>query len=118
MNKTNIMLENDLTFDGNVNFAPHNTAELGKQQNAKKSIKSMDETRGIRHNDNRGVFSIQEAANYLGVGRNTIYKLIYSNQLISFKIGNRRLISKKEVYEFLNCAQSHAKELANKGEFI
>lgn len=114
----NTMLKSDLDFDANVNLAPQNTAQLGAQQNVKKSIKSLGVMRKARHTNNRGVFSIKEVADYLGVGRNTIYKLIYSNQLISFRIGNRRLISKQEVYDFLIRAQDNAKELASKGDFV
>lgn len=113
----NTMLESDLVFDANVNFVPQNTAQSGAQQNTKKSIKSLGVIGKARHTNNRGVFSIKEAADYLGIGRNTIYNLIYSNQLVSFKIGNRRLISKQEVYNFLIRAQNNAKELASKGEF-
>lgn len=73
-----------------------------------------------RHNtdrgNNRGAFSVKEAAEYLGVGKNTLYSLMYSNEIISVKIRGRRLITRIEMDNFLNRIQSEATEMARKGE--
>lgn len=43
-----------------------------------------------------------EAARMLGLGRTKLYELIAANQLISIKIGARRLIRVSAIEEFLD----------------
>lgn len=45
--------------------------------------------------------SITEAAKRLGVGRTTIYELIGSRELRTFKIGQRTLIPESEMQRFV-----------------
>lgn len=103
-----------------VKSMPPNTSELGQDFFATSSKKSLDVMDKARHNtdrgNNRGAFSVKEAAEYLGVGKNTLYSLMYSNEIISVKIRGRRLITRIEMDNFLNRIQSEATEMARKGE--
>jgi len=45
--------------------------------------------------------SIIEAAKRLGVGRTTVYELIGSGEIRTFKVGNRTLIPEKELQRFV-----------------
>jgi excisionase family DNA binding protein len=49
----------------------------------------------------REALSIVEAASICGLGRSTVYKLIGSGQLQSFRIGGRRLIRRADLMSFL-----------------
>lgn len=51
--------------------------------------------------DQREALSIVEAASICGLGRSTVYKLIGSGQLQSFRIGGRRLIRRADLMSFL-----------------
>lgn len=66
-------------------------------------------------NTKRGVFSIEEAARYLGIGRSSMYNLIYQNKIIAIKIGGRRLITRKELFRYLDDLQAETIERARKG---
>jgi excisionase family DNA binding protein len=46
-------------------------------------------------------FSINEAAALLGVGRTTVYELIRQEQLMTVKIGQRRLITRLDLDAFI-----------------
>lgn len=41
--------------------------------------------------------SIQSAARMLGIGRTKLYELIDSDQLLTFRLGNRRLVPNSEL---------------------
>ena len=99
--KTNIMLENDITFDGSANFAPQSMAQLGAQQNVKKSIKSMDATEKARHNIGKEILCVKDVENLLGISHSSLYKLLDEKLIKSFRVGRRRLISRAAVNEFI-----------------
>ena len=67
--------------------------------------------------DGRGAVSVNEAADYLGLGRSSLNRLVYSNELLSIKIGGRRLIPITELKNYLNKAINEAKEIAEKGRY-
>lgn len=47
------------------------------------------------------VYSVQEAAEQLGVGRTTVFELIRTGKLASIKIGQRRLVTRADVESFV-----------------
>lgn len=49
----------------------------------------------------RLAYSVSEAASVTGLGRTTLFALIRDGQLPSRKIGNRRLIRKPDLEQFL-----------------
>lgn len=51
-------------------------------------------------------YSMEEAATMLGVGRTAVYDLARSNELKTFKIGRRRLVTRDALVEFLEQAQT------------
>lgn len=52
----------------------------------------------------RMLFTVQETAEMLGVGRSRVYELIYSEQLASIKLGRSRRISKASIERFVASA--------------
>ncbi|MGH1488204.1 MAG: helix-turn-helix domain-containing protein [Acidimicrobiales bacterium] len=46
-------------------------------------------------------YSINEVAAVLGVGRTTVYELIREHQLLSIKIGQRRLVARTDLEAFV-----------------
>ncbi len=55
----------------------------------------------MRTDSNRLVYSIDEAAERLCVGRTLVYNLIGSGELGSVKIGGRRLITHRQLDTFV-----------------
>jgi excisionase family DNA binding protein len=49
----------------------------------------------------RLLYSIPEAAGRLGLGRSTMYRLVYENKLRTVRIGQRRLVSRSELERFV-----------------
>lgn len=47
------------------------------------------------------VFTIEEAADYLGISRGSVYRLLDTGKLGSAHVGSRRLIAKGELERFL-----------------
>ncbi len=47
-------------------------------------------------------YSVEEAADLIGISRRTIYELIRTGDLGSVKIGTRRLIRKTDLTQFLD----------------
>lgn len=96
-----------------------NQTNMKQKKFANLPKRSLDASNITRHTyfrgNNRGTFSIKEAANYLGISRSTLYSLIYANEIISIKIRGRRLITRDEIIRFLDMAQSEAMEQARKG---
>lgn len=52
-------------------------------------------------NDDRLAYSVDDVVRLLGTNRSAIYKAISSGQLRSFKIGRRRLISRRAIKEYI-----------------
>ena len=46
-------------------------------------------------------YSIEEAAELLSIKRDSLYELIHTEQLGSFKVGARRLIAHQQLEEFI-----------------
>lgn len=47
------------------------------------------------------IYTVEEAAKYLRVSRWMIYRLMRSNELISFTVASRRLISSDDLMDFI-----------------
>ena len=122
MNASNTnRLRNNNEYDYGVgNSAFRNQLNADQKKFATLPKEGLDATERARHNtgrgNNRGTFSVEEAAEYLGIGRSTLYSLIYANEITSIKIRNRRLITLDEMKNFLGKAQSEAAEMTKKGE--
>lgn len=41
---------------------------------------------------NKELFSVQEAAEFLGISKSTIYRYISNGQLLAYRLGKKRLI--------------------------
>ncbi len=52
--------------------------------------------------ETRLAYGIAEAAAMLGIGRSTIYELVRSGQLATFKIGQRRLVTRVDLERFID----------------
>ena len=53
------------------------------------------------HTTRVGSLGVESTAEYLGISRRSVYVLMDTGQLASFKIGNRRLIALSELERFL-----------------
>ena len=53
----------------------------------------------------RLAYNVEEAAAMLAVGRDSIYELIRTGQLTTFKIGTRRLVAMQDIEAFINAAK-------------
>lgn len=56
----------------------------------------------------RLAYSVDEAAHLLSVGRDSIYELIRTGQLRTFKIGARRLVALRDIEAFVDQAEASA----------
>lgn len=52
------------------------------------------------------LMSVEQAAEALGVGRTSVYAAIAAEQLRSFRVGRRRLVSSSAIAEFIAQAES------------
>ena len=52
--------------------------------------------------DPKLAYSIEEAAEMLSIKRDSLYELLNTNQLRSFKVGARRLIARRHLEEFID----------------
>jgi len=57
--------------------------------------------KGGEHMSDKLVYSVSEAADLLSIGRTTAFQLIASGELRSLKIGNRRLVSRVDLDDFV-----------------
>ena len=48
-----------------------------------------------------GVFTVEEACQYLRISKWTLYRLIQSGKLKTIKIGSRRLVRVQSLHEFV-----------------
>lgn len=58
------------------------------------------------------VYSVAEAARALGISRPTMYSLIHREGFPTLKVGNRRLISKELLAEWVRTQAGEQKETA------
>ncbi len=55
------------------------------------------------------VYSVEEAAEQLSIGRTLAYQLISEGRLLSIKIGHRRLVARADLDAFIvSCRESAA----------
>lgn len=52
--------------------------------------------------DEKIAYSVEEAAQALSLGRTTVKKLIATGQLVSVRVGRRRLIPRSELETYVN----------------
>lgn len=71
------------------------------------SVNSCSVSVGVEKMGNmlKEVFSVEETAKILGISRGLLYKIIYSGELKSFKVGSRRLITKAALNEYISSAE-------------
>ncbi|MEM7272657.1 MAG: helix-turn-helix domain-containing protein [Actinomycetota bacterium] len=55
--------------------------------------------------ENKLAYSVEETADMLSVGRDSIYELIRTGQLATFKIGKRRLVALADIEAFIDKAK-------------
>jgi len=55
-------------------------------------------------------FSPEEMAEWIGIGRTLAYRLLSSRQIPSYKIGRRRIVSRKDVEAWLEQQKSPAQK--------
>lgn len=70
---------------------------------------STDKYNPLRHNNREGILTVKETENYLRIGHNSMYNLIASKKLSSFKINRRRLISKESIEKFIKNSEEEEK---------
>ena len=54
-----------------------------------------------QHPDHKFAYSIEEAAELLSIKRDSLYELIQTDKLGSFKVGARRLIAHQQLEAFI-----------------
>ncbi len=52
------------------------------------------------------VYSLNEAANLLRIGRTSLYELLAAEELRSIKIGSRRLVAREDIEAFIASRRS------------
>jgi len=57
---------------------------------------------GPRRRHVRLVYSVEEAADLLGIGRTFMFQLVATSEIDSFKIGNRRKIPRDAIDGYIN----------------
>jgi len=58
--------------------------------------------------DARLVYDVADAARMLSLSRSTVFELIASNQLVSFKVGSRRLLAHEDLRAFVDRRRASA----------
>jgi len=54
-------------------------------------------------------FNIQEAVAATGLNRNALYRAIAANELQTFKVGKRRLVTARALQEFIDRKEAEAR---------
>ncbi len=52
-------------------------------------------------NEYKDVLTVKEVCAALGIGRNTVYRLLHSGELKSIRIGNKYKVPKKFLIEYI-----------------
>lgn len=61
----------------------------------------------VRQNLGARLLNIEEASNYLNIGRSTMYSLLNTKKIKAIKIGKRTLIDIMSLNEFINSRQEY-----------
>jgi len=69
--------------------------------NTTEASQSADDARNVGQGDGRLAYSVAEAAEALGVSRDTIYDELRAGRLASIKLGRRRIITRQHIDDFL-----------------
>lgn len=72
---------------------------------------TADAARSVAASDERPTpiaFSIDATASMLSVGRDSLYELIRTGRLATFKIGSRRLVAMRDIEAFIESAKEDA----------
>jgi excisionase family DNA binding protein len=78
----------------------------GSPANTTEASQSADDARNVGQGDGRLAFSVAEAAEALGVSRDTIYDELRAGRLASIKLGRRRIITRQHIDDFLASASA------------
>jgi excisionase family DNA binding protein len=65
-------------------------------------LPSRSSTEWDRHQHPNGLMFVEDVMEYLGAGRTTVYNLLGSGQIKSFKVGRRRLVRPQDLQEFVD----------------
>lgn len=60
-------------------------------------------------NDAKLAYNIEEAISATGLNRTTIYRAIAADQIETFKIGRRRMVSARALQEFIDRKEQEAR---------
>ncbi len=63
---------------------------------------AVNDQKGGEQMNKKMVYSVNEAAEQLGVGRTMVYELIGEGRLPSMKLGQRRLVAKADLEAFVD----------------
>lgn len=90
-------------------------AVIGKVRKQHHPAQRVDRTDARIANEGHsvGLFSVDQAAHFLGVSKSTFYGLVKRGEVRSVKIGRRRLISDQALRDFvLAHEEEHGQEVA------
>ena len=59
------------------------------------------------------IFTVKEVQDYFRIGRNSIYKLLGSNQIQSVRVRNKYIIPKQSILDFLNISSYNDTSTSN-----
>lgn len=79
-------------------FKKEREKRLAAEEKIKRLIEAKHEK---RTGDHRKVLTFKEATDYLRIGKDTMYKLINSDEVKGFKIGRKRFFTEEELQQFI-----------------
>lgn len=68
-----------------------------------------------RHLHGQPLLSMKDAAKRLGIGMDSLYRLIGYNKLRTIKIGRRRLVTPQAIQEYIDAQETTSKQGGNYG---
>lgn len=80
------------------------------------TINNVTYVRSAPMADARMTYSIEDAAEVLGVGRTTMYRLVAEGEVESIAIGSRRLIPRESIEDFLSRKLAESRALRSSTE--
>ena len=66
----------------------------------------------LDNTEQKGTYSIPEAAKFLGIGRNAAYEAVRKGQIPTIRIGRRLLVPKAALQRMLEIGNTHNGSLA------